>query len=186
MEADAGWGPHATSLAIGPARLHSPLSVTRMRRHFSILPLAALPLSGCTHHPATEAEPRPKVSQVVAPVGQPPTGQQRASPVPTAVEPLSGIELQELVVAVNEAEFRGGSLPDNILQRLKPVEVYHHLGHCVIALQRSAQEERGYYVIPLVSSSTLRDEPGWTWKQVMSPAVKMTFSGTVYEYCRKK
>jgi hypothetical protein len=142
--------------------------------------LSVLCLVGCANYATVGQKP-------AGPSSAAPSSEHQPSPVPTVSEPLSGAELKELVMEVNETAMKGGSLPDSILRKLKPVEVYNHLGNCVIALQRNAQEERGYYVVALVSSyRPFRDEGGWTWNQVKSPALEGFFSDSVYEYCRKR
>ena len=78
---------------------------------------------------------------------------------------------------------KGGPLPDKILRRLNPVEVYGDRANLVIALRRDAHEEGGYYVVSLISSFIPGGTEGeWTWKRVKIEGLE----GSVYEYCRKK
>lgn len=71
----------------------------------------------------------------------------------TVPEWLSDWECQELVAAADDLALRGGSLPDGLIQRLHPVEVYSDGCNIVIALCRDAREESGYYIVPLISSN---------------------------------
>lgn len=61
----------------------------------------------------------------------------------------------------------GGPLPEAI-QNLNPVQVYADHGNIVIALQRNAQGEQGFYIVPTTSSYDPRykPHPGWTFTLV--------------------
>jgi hypothetical protein len=69
---------------------------------------------------------------------------------PAALAPW---EWDGLERAVDVMDVAGGSLPEQWLRRLQPVEVYRDQGNVVIALFRDAHYERGYYFVSSYSSS---------------------------------
>ncbi|MFN7141669.1 MAG: hypothetical protein ACK4UN_20290, partial [Limisphaerales bacterium] len=104
---------------------------------------------------------------------------------------LSESEQWELIDIVNIRSAKG--LSTNRLQYwlqskgLNPLEIYGHRGNVVIALKRDAQEERGYYICPAVSSYipfSSRNDHEWTWRK-WDPdnPFSMLFAG---EYVRKR
>jgi hypothetical protein len=107
--------------------------------------------------------------------------------------PTSQAELQALMMAANRFAGKSDDLPDAI-RKLKPIAVYYHQGHVVIALHRADQEERGYYIVPGTSSSSVPDAgagkhldlwtssavyPGWKWKPIDK-------SMQIYDYILKR
>ena len=96
-----------------------------------------------------------------------------------AVPRLSGSQY-DLFMAADELATRGGPVPKAI-QDLHPVEVYNYRGNVVIALYRNDQLERGFYIIPPVSSYIPwpDSDPKWTFK----PA---TTNALIWEYSRAK
>lgn len=88
--------------------------------------------------------------------------------------PTSRADFLELIVAAST--YRASyNLPDAI-QRLKPLVVYSdYRGNLVIALQRDGHEERGYYIVPGTSSSSVTDTSGEGW--ILKP-----IDHRIYEY----
>jgi hypothetical protein len=104
---------------------------------------------------------------------------------------LTKDEIQDLYFAAYDLASKGGGLPVPI-QKLNPLEVYYHQANIVIALQRDSYEERGYYVVPAISSfypfftaepeSSLWPGPSyseWGWKPIDE-------SKWVFEYTLKR
>jgi outer membrane murein-binding lipoprotein Lpp len=97
---------------------------------------------------------------------------------------MSDHDYQELVAAGNDFALKSYPVPEAI-QRLRPVQVYYYRANVIIALHRDAHEERGYYIVPIVSSYDPRfgEDPEWTLKPL---EISNVYSGNIYEYWRKK
>ena len=96
---------------------------------------------------------------------------------------LSDTRCQKLVTAADRLAMVGGPVPDAI-ENLNPVQVYADHGNIVIALHRSAQGERGFYIVPATSSydPSLRPRPGWTFTLV-DPSDP--YLNTLFQYGRR-
>lgn len=164
-----------------------------MRRTIAII-LCGLCQNGCVSHtrmaqPALELSSKPAVTDTPVILD---------SGFPDDLKPLSDSELRDLVMAADDAALKGGTLPDRILRRMAPVEVYHDRSNIVIALQRVADFEWGYYIVPLLSptgpvsfNTPFRDDRGWTWMPLAIPGlqsfyVDTFYSGRICEYSRKR
>ncbi|HEV2330991.1 MAG TPA: hypothetical protein VGY56_19590 [Verrucomicrobiae bacterium] len=77
---------------------------------------------------------------------------------------LSDHKLQKLDTDADQMAVVGGPLPPSIA-KLNPVQVYGDHGNIVIALQRNAQGEQGFYIVPTTSSydPRYRPSPEWTF-----------------------
>jgi hypothetical protein len=97
---------------------------------------------------------------------------------------LSDHDYQQLVMAGNDFALKSEPIPTAI-QKLRPVQVYYYRANVVIALRRHAHGERGYYIVPLVSSYDPRfgEDPEWTLRPLDITGV---YSGAIYEYYRKR
>jgi len=84
-----------------------------------------------------------------------------------AIPHLSDHRCQLLVTQADQFAMAGGPLPEQI-QKLNPIQVYGDRGNIVIALQRNARGEQGFYIVPTTSSydPTLRPHPDWTFTLV--------------------
>jgi len=71
------------------------------------------------------------------------------------------------------------------IRRLRPLAVYSHVANVVIVLSRDAHEERGYYVVPWISSYLPNPfEPEWKWKSIS--VGDSLYNGLLYEYLRTR
>ena len=96
---------------------------------------------------------------------------------------LSDREYLELVKAGYDFALESQPVPEPI-QKLRPIQVYYFRGNVVIALQKNAHEERGYYIVPPVSSyNPCLEDQEWTLKPLNIPN---EYFSAIYEYCRKK
>lgn len=104
-----------------------------------------------------------------------------ASPGP--VPHLSDHRCQQLVNAADQLAMVGGPLPKAITT-LKPVQVYADHGNIVIALQRNARGEEGFYIMPATSSFDPRfaSLPGWTFN-LAEPSDP--YVSNLFEYSRR-
>ncbi len=111
----------------------------------------------------------------------------RQSPV---LEPFSHEDeaaLRELVKAANELAALGASLPEPVWRRWEPIDIYYDRATVVVALRKDAHEERGYYIVPPISSAgPLSSEPGWSWELVRFSEPDAGFRGSLYEYRRTR
>ena len=83
---------------------------------------------------------------------------------------LSDHRCQKLVTDADQLAVVGGPLPPSITQ-LNPVQVYGDHGNIVIALQRNAQGEQGFYIVPTTSSYDPRYRPSREWNfTLVNPA----------------
>jgi hypothetical protein len=115
-----------------------------------------------------------------------PPGREWDGLVRVGQEPLSDSEFQDLAMAANRLALSGDSLPDRLVRRLEPVEVYHDLANVVVALYRDAHEERGYYIVPAwISYLPANDRPGWTWERLTLNSPQDIYSFGLYEYSRR-
>jgi hypothetical protein len=96
---------------------------------------------------------------------------------------LSNERAQKLVTAVDEMAMVGGVVPDAV-ESLNPVQVYADHGNIVIALQRDAQGEQGFYIVPTTSAYDPRfaPHPGWTFSLV-DPSD--SYLSNLFQYSRK-
>lgn len=96
---------------------------------------------------------------------------------------LSDEKAEKLVTAADEMAMVGGVVPDAI-ENLNPVQVYADHGNIVIALQRNAQGEVGFYIVPTTSSYDPRyaPHPGWTFSLV-NPA--NSYLSNFFQYSRQ-
>ncbi|HEY1788660.1 MAG TPA: hypothetical protein VGJ73_10915 [Verrucomicrobiae bacterium] len=96
---------------------------------------------------------------------------------------LSDERAQKLVTAVDQMAMVGGIVPDAV-ESLNPVQVYTDHGNIVIALQRDAQGEQGFYVVPTTSSfdPRYRPRPDWTFTLV-NPSD--SYLDNLFKYTRK-
>src|SRR5262249_31835807 len=75
---------------------------------------------------------------------------------------LSDHRAQKLVTQAEQLAVVGGPLPSEFA-RLNPVQVYGDHGNIVIALQRDASGEQGFYIVPTISSYDPRYKAGSDW-----------------------
>jgi hypothetical protein len=96
---------------------------------------------------------------------------------------LSDERAQKLVTAADQMAMVGGVLPDAI-ESLNPIQVYADHGNIVIAMQRNAQGEQGFYIVPTASSFDPRfvAHPGWTFTLV-NPSDN--YLSNLFQYSRK-
>lgn len=96
---------------------------------------------------------------------------------------LSDHRAQKLDTQADQYAVIGGPLPPTITE-LNPVQVYADHGNIVIALQRNAQGERGFYIVPTTSSydPRYRPNPEWTFTLV-NPAD--AYLNNLFEYRRR-
>lgn len=105
---------------------------------------------------------------------------------------LSEKQRRDLVIAVHEwASSPRATIPGSErdwpaeIRRLKPLAVYSHSANIVIVLSRNAQEERGYYIVPTVSSYVPNSfGPEWKWKPIS--VGDSLWQGQFYEYVRAR
>jgi hypothetical protein len=106
--------------------------------------------------------------------------------VDRAVHPLTYHQAVELVTVVNEWATQGGAVPEEV-RRLDPIQVYGDHGNVVIALNRDAHGENGYYIVPSSSSFDPRYRPntgadaGWTLTPMKNFNPDLT---PIYKYSR--
>jgi hypothetical protein len=96
---------------------------------------------------------------------------------------LSDERAQKLVTAADQMAMVGGVVPDAI-ENLDPIQVYADHGNIVIAMQRNAQGEKGFYIMPTTSSFDPRfsSRPDWTFSLV-NPSDP--YLDNLYLYTRK-
>jgi hypothetical protein len=75
---------------------------------------------------------------------------------------LSDHDCQKLVTAVDRMAMIGGIVPDEV-EQLNPLQVYTDHGNVVIALERDAHGEQGFYIIPTMSAYDPRNRPHPNW-----------------------
>lgn len=95
---------------------------------------------------------------------------------------LSQRKYEELVIAGDHLALTGPPLPPAIA-KLNPLQVYGDHGNIVIALYRDDRVERGFYIIPNLSSydPRLQPQPGWTFEPVAIPGGMLD---SIFQYSR--
>ncbi|HEX3627628.1 MAG TPA: hypothetical protein VH280_19650 [Verrucomicrobiae bacterium] len=100
-------------------------------------------------------------------------------PVPN----LSDHRAQKLVTQAEQLAVIGGPLPSEVA-RLNPVQVYGDHGNIVIALQRDAKGEQGFYIVPTISSYDPRYRPNPDW--IFTPVNPSDpYLSNLFQYSRK-
>ncbi len=127
-------------------------------------------------HPAADAQTTP-------PASTPPRSALYAAPWPTWFpQTLSPSEWDELQSAPSVMDdFRVG-FPEDLMRKLKPVELYRDQSNLVVVLHRDAQYEWGYYIVSFGSSglygASIRSPPSdgkasdhraWTFRRLRPP-----------------
>jgi hypothetical protein len=97
---------------------------------------------------------------------------------------LSQQKYEELVMAADNFALNGPPAPPPIAS-LDPLQVYQDHGNVVVALYRDAEVERGFYIIPNLSSYDPRLVPhaAWTFKAVNISGGTLD---SIFEYSRER
>ncbi len=97
---------------------------------------------------------------------------------------LSQQKYEELVIAADQLALNGPPVAPAIAN-LKPLQVYQDHGNIVVALYRDAEVERGFYIVPNLSSydPRLMPHPVWTFQAVNVNGATMD---SIFEYSRTR
>lgn len=97
---------------------------------------------------------------------------------------LSQREYEEMVIAGDHLALNGPP-PGPAIEKLNPLQVYEDHGNIVVALYRDDEVERGFYIIPNLSSydPRLASHPGWTFEPVNIPGGMLD---SLFEYTRSR